>query len=233
MALSMGKNGFLEAMAPDGKEVETDQPNALLKAHGDGKKLLATKKARDMKKPAASKTVKENALKRPAASKGAMKGQMKKKQKAADDSADEDDAAEEEDGEHEEGEEEEQDEEDEEGEARDYSLDWYKKDNRVGIKLKHGARNQLCSFGGAAAKGLTKETLMDIGNKVVQELKDGALKEEKQVARERADALIAEEKKHRHRNHIRPIARTALGQPLARGKVPLDRGHPWIGDTPG
>ena len=65
----------------------------------------------------------------------------------------------------------------------------------MGIKLKHGARNQLCSFGGAAAKGLTKETLMDIGNKVVQELKDGALKEEKQVARERADALIAEEKK--------------------------------------
>ena len=194
MPLSAGDSGFLVACAPDGEKIDTDQSNALLKAYSEGRM-----KREALTKPmkAAMKSMK-GTKKRPAAQ---MKGPPKKRParaEAAEDDSDEEYAMEE--GEEEEvagGADEAEEAADEaDGGAvhgRDYHLDWYTRDHRVGIKLKHGMKNQLCSFGGAPARDTTpKDELMDIGKKVCEQLKEGRIAETKADARTAADALLQE-----------------------------------------
>ena len=169
--LSAGANGLLEATALDGSIIETDKSNCLLEAMrvGDLKQSAKRRPAAAQKRPAA---------KRPAAA-------------SATDAEDEGEEEEEESSEEEEEEEAVSEASPavqkqpaaaqrpsaaapvrarpaaEEGVAvpgRSYGLEWYKKDGRVGVKLKHGKRNQLCSFGGAACKNdVSQEQLMAIG----------------------------------------------------------------------
>ena len=75
--------------------------------------------------------------------------------------------------------------------GRTYALEWYKKDGRVGVKLKHGKKNQLCSFGGAACKNdVSQEQLMAIGKELVDELVAGRVSETTAAARQFADDRI-------------------------------------------
>ena len=75
--------------------------------------------------------------------------------------------------------------------GRSYGLDWYKRDGRVGVRLRHGKKNQLCSFGGAACKNeLSQEQLMAIGKELVDELVAGRVSETTAAARQFADDRI-------------------------------------------
>ena len=199
--LSAGANGFLEATALDGSIIETDKSNCLLEAMrvGDLKQAAKKRPAAAQKRPAA-------ALKRPAAAASATDA--------------EDEGEEEEEESSEEEEEEEAVSEAspavqkqpaaaqrpsaaapvrarpaaEEGVAvpgRSYGLEWYKKDGRVGVKLKHGKKNQLCSFGGAACKNeLSQEQLLAIGKELVDELVAGRVSETTAAARKFAEDRI-------------------------------------------
>ena len=203
--LSAGANGFLEATALDGSIIETDKSNCLLEAMREGDlKQAARKRPAAQKRPAA-------ALKRPAAAASATDA--------------EDEGEEEEEESSEEEEEEEAVSEAgpavqkqpaaaqtrlsaaapvltrpaaEEGVAvpgRSYGLDWYRRDRRVGVRLRHGKKSQLCSFGGAACKNeLSQEQLMAIGKELVDELVAGRVNETtgaaKQFAEDRIKALL-------------------------------------------
>ena len=172
MQLSAGENGFLVATAADGRTHETDQSNCLLVAieEGSSKKRPAAAKAKGgpaKKRPAA-------ALKRPAAASATDDEDEEYVEEEESNEGEEEEEAEvseagaavlarpaaaaallarpaaaaavltrpaaaaEEGGWAVQG--------------RTYALEWYKKDGRVGVKLKHGKRNQLCSFGGAVGK---------------------------------------------------------------------------------
>ena len=200
--LSAGANVFLEATALDGSIIETDKSNCLLEAMrvGDLKQAAKRRPAAAQKRPAA-------ALKRPAAAASATDA--------------EDEGEEEEEESSEEEEEEEAVSEAgpavqkqpaaaqmrlsaaapvrarpaaEEGVAvpgRSYGIDWYKRDGRVGVKLRHGKKNQLCSFGGAACKNeVSQEQLMAIGHELVDELVAGRVAETTAAARQFADDRI-------------------------------------------
>ena len=201
--LSAGANGLLEATALDGSIIETDKSNCLLEAMrvGDLKQAAKRRPAAAQKRPAA-------ALKRPAAAASAT------------DAEDEGEEEEEESSEEEEEEEAVSEAGPavqkqpaaaqtrlsaaapvrtrpaaEEGVSavpgRSYGLDWYKKDGRVGVKLRHGKKNQLCSFGGAACKNeLSQEQLMAIGKELVEELTAGRVPETQAAARQFADDRI-------------------------------------------
>ena len=105
--------------------------------------------------------------------------------------------------------------------GRSYGLDWYKKDGRVGVKLKHGKRNQLCSFGGAACKNeVSQEQLMAIGKELVDELTAGRVPETTAAARnfadDRIDALKKKPTGERPRHKIEsssPSSSTGGGNP--------------------
>ena len=61
----------------------------------------------------------------------------------------------------------------------------------MGVMLKHGKRNQLCSFGGAALKKkVSKAQLMAIGKELVDELVAGRVAETTAAARQFADDRI-------------------------------------------
>ena len=197
--LSAGANGFLEATALDGSIIETDKSNCLLEAMrvGDLKQSAKRRPAAAQKRPAA---------KRPAAA-------------SATDAEDEGEEEEEESSEEEEEEEAVSEASPavqkqpaaaqrpsaaapvrarpaaEEGvcavPGRSYLLDWYKNQWRVGVKLRHGKKNQLCSFGGAACKNeLSQEQLMAIGKELVDELVAGRVSETTAAARQFADDRI-------------------------------------------
>ena len=57
-----------------------------------------------------------------------------------------------------------------------YSILWYKKDQRIGIRQKFGEKKQICSFGGSKC-GKSEGVLRKIGGMAIDRLSMGTLEE--------------------------------------------------------
>ena len=180
-----GPSGLLVAKSPDGKTTETDQSNVMLVAVETGRKKAEEKKAAAeraaLKRPAGKHTLKKLAAKKKPSAAALVSEQFSDEEKSQDEGEQEGAPAADDEGKQDEGE--------QEGSPADaipqeaapagpvpgrrYGLDWYKKDCRVGVKLRHGKMNQLFSFGGVTTKGvITKDELMEIGRKICDRMRD-------------------------------------------------------------